>query len=92
MKIIPCEEKVIVRHHSGGYREYRIPGILSVGDALLLAFEARNGEGEKNFGDWGDIDIIVLYLEEGKEPEKCSVSEKVRCRRMERCVLIIIRY
>ena len=70
MKIIPCEEKVIVRHHSGGYREYRIPGILSVGDALLLAFEARNGEGEKNFGDWGDIDIIVLYLEEGKEPRE----------------------
>lgn len=70
MRIVLQEERVIARHHSGGYREYRIPGILAVGNALLLAFEARSGEGEKNLGDWGDIDIIVLRLEEGKEPEE----------------------
>lgn len=68
MKIVTHKEKVIARHHSGGYREYRIPGILSVGNALLLAFEARRGE--KNLGDWGDIDVIVLRLEEGKEAEE----------------------
>ena len=70
MKIIPYEEQVIARHLTDGYREYRIPGILSVGNALLLAFEARRGENEKNLGDWGDIDIIVLRLENGKKPDE----------------------
>ena len=68
MKILFEEEKTIAKHHSGGYREYRIPGILPVKNGLLLTFEARNGEGENNLGDWGDIDIIVLKMEFGKDP------------------------
>lgn len=67
-KIIAQYEKVIVKEHSGGYREYRIPGIIALKNALLLTFEARSGEGEENLGDWGDIDVIVLRLEEGMEP------------------------
>lgn len=75
-KIISKEEKVIVKQHSGGYREYRIPGILPVKDALLLTFEARNGEGEENLGDWGDIDIIVLRMEaDGETVEVLRIGE-----------------
>lgn len=70
IRILSEKENIIVKHHSAGYREYRIPGILPVKKALLLTFEARCGEGEENIGDWGDIDILVLRKEEGKEPEE----------------------
>lgn len=62
MKIQACETSaaLIAQRGVGGYREYRIPGILPAGDgALLLAFEAR----AENRGDWGDIDIHVLRRE-----------------------------
>lgn len=52
-------EKVIARKTSGGYRKYRIPGILCTQDTVFLAYEARAEES----GDWGDIDVIVLRIE-----------------------------
>lgn len=53
-------EQVIFQSGAGGYREYRIPGILPLKDgALLLACEAR----AENRGDWGDIDIAVWRRE-----------------------------
>lgn len=55
-----CDGTVIAKNGVGGYREYRIPGVLPVGEgATLLAFEAR----AENRGDWGDIDIHVLRRE-----------------------------
>ena len=49
-------EQVIFQSGVGGYREYRIPGILPLKDgALLLACESR----AENKGDWGDIDIAI---------------------------------
>ena len=66
--IVFQEEKVIAKAYSGDYREYRIPGIISINNTLLFAFEGRNGEGERNLGDWGDIDVLVLRMEQGKEP------------------------
>lgn len=53
-------EKVIARKTSGGYRKYRIPGILCTQDTVFLAYEARAEES----GDWGDIDVIVLRIEQ----------------------------
>lgn len=52
-------EKVIVRKMSGGYREYRIPGILCMQNAAFLAYEAR----AEAAGDWGDIDVVVSRME-----------------------------
>jgi len=52
-------EKVIVKKMSGGYREYRIPGVLCAQNAVFLAYEARAEEA----GDWGDIDVVVLRME-----------------------------
>ncbi len=53
-------EQIIFQHGVGGYREYRIPGILAMADgALLLACEAR----AENKGDWGDIDVVVWRRE-----------------------------
>ena len=65
-------EQIIFQDHTGGYREYRIPGILKVQDGLLLTCEARAEES----GDWGDIDVMVLRLEGEKEPmEVLKVGE-----------------
>ncbi len=75
-KVVFEEERSIVRHHTGGYREYRIPGILPVRDALLLTCEARSGEGDDNLGDWGDIDILVFRLEtDGTQTECLRIGE-----------------
>lgn len=63
------QEWILARNHTEGYREYRVPVILAVEGALLMAYEARPGEGEKDLGDWCDNDIHVLRLEPGKEPE-----------------------
>ena len=53
-------EQVIFQSGAGGYREYRIPGILPLADgALLLACESR----AENKGDWGDIDIAIWRRE-----------------------------
>ena len=53
-------EQVIFQSGAGGYREYRIPGILPLKDgALLLACESR----AENKGDWGDIDIAIWRRE-----------------------------
>jgi len=51
-------EKIIAKKESNGYREYRIPGLLCLQDAIFLAYEARAEE----TGDWGDIDVAVLRL------------------------------
>jgi len=59
-------ERVVLRKNSGGYREYRIPGILATKDALLMTCEAR----AEDMGDWGDIDIIVLRIKTGGEIEQ----------------------
>ena len=59
-------EQVLLRAHSGGYREYRIPGILRVRDALLFACEAR----AEDRGDWGDIDVLVLRARDGEAPRQ----------------------
>lgn len=52
--------EIIAQCGIGGYREYRIPGLLPINNgALLLTMEARR----ENMGDWGDIDIHVLRRE-----------------------------
>ena len=51
-------EITIARKMTGGYREYRIPGILCLQDTIFLAYEARAEES----GDWGDIDVVVQRL------------------------------
>lgn len=53
------DERMIAKCNTNGYREYRIPGILSVKDGFLLAFEGRVDD----LNDWGDIDIIIMKLE-----------------------------
>lgn len=58
------KEISIFQHGSGGYREYRIPGILPMADgAFLLACEAR----AEDTGDWGDIDVVVWRMEENAQ-------------------------
>ena len=65
--MLRCEtEQIIVRKGENGYQEYRIPGILPIDGAVLLCYEAR-----RTRGDWGDIDVHVMRLEEGKQPEIC---------------------
>ena len=60
MRLKTTGERAILEAGQGGYREYRIPGILAAPDgALLLVCEAR----AENKGDWGDIDILALRLE-----------------------------
>ena len=56
--MFPCAEKIIVQKMTGGYREYRIPGILLHQEKIFLAYEARAEE----TGDWGDIDVVVQRL------------------------------
>ena len=60
----PEAKRVVLKNHTGGYREYRIPGILPVDGALLLACEARAGK----TGDWGDIDVLILRMEPNGDP------------------------
>lgn len=64
MRLHTVRERVILKKNSGGYREYRIPGILPAGDAMLFACEAR----AENRGDWGDIDVLVLRAGSDGEP------------------------
>lgn len=60
-------EQIILRHGEGGYREYRIPGMVALPDgSLLLSCEAR----KEDSGDWGDIDILVMRIKEGGRPEQ----------------------
>lgn len=71
--IVTEQEKVIFQPGIGGYREYRIPGILAMPDgALLLACEAR----AENKGDWGDIDAMVWRLERnGKMRQTVKIGQ-----------------
>lgn len=59
-------EQVLFSDHSGGYREYRIPGIVCMEGAALFACEAR----AEDAGDWGDIDIIVLRVDGEQSPRE----------------------
>jgi len=64
LSLKPEWKRIILKKHSGGYREYRIPGLLPVDGALLLACEAR----AEDTGDWGDIDVLILRMEPDGDP------------------------
>lgn len=60
MAVYPKTEDMILVSETDGYIRYRIPGILPVKGALLLACEGRSG-----FTDWGNVDVLVYRLEIG---------------------------
>ena len=51
-----CEKRDLFEARTGGYRVYRIPGIVVTSRGVVLAHcEARQGRG----GDWDPIDIVM---------------------------------
>ena len=64
--------QVIVRKLTGGYREFRIPGITCVQDTVFLTCEGR----AEDKGDYGDIDVKVLRQEpDGSFREGLCIGE-----------------
>jgi len=64
-------ERVLKTSGTEGYYRFRIPGMLKTERGFLFAMEARC----ENKGDWGNIDIQVLFSDGGDAEKVLQIGD-----------------